>query len=218
MNKKNNKFAFFAFCITMLPVLFFTSKYSGLIYYILPIYSIFMFNMSHIYSNEYIYLIEISDKWFKELSNILFSDNQSENIENELNKSFARVRDFIKIAQKDGSGSYPEDFDYQGFKRDNGSIIHSKAPQDWGVDELYEFSKYADTSKRKADAAQMASWLEYDSLVNKNKYVSLDSIDPTLNSSGAKWYLEYMKDTHQRRDTMNSALLRNALRTIKIPK
>lgn len=217
MNKKHNFFRFYISVITLLPLLFFTSKYAGLSKFIVPLYTIFVISMNYSYLNIDIESIQISKfELIEEIKNVLFSDKQPEKpkLTKEINESLARVKDFINIAKKDGSGSYPADFDYKGFIRDDESITHSKVPGDWGIDELYDFGKYSDLSRRKASASQVAVWLEYDYFVNQKRLVNLHGDDPTFNSSGTQWFKDYCNQTGTPLQGRNTWALRQNIRDI----
>lgn len=198
--------------LSLLPLFFLLSKYKYFVYCIAYIV-VFMLRIHYSYMEvDYLECTRFLEDFFKEPSTF-FSENQSEDKFNkEFDKSLIRVKDFVKIAKKDGSGVYPEDFHYDGYKRDDGSITHSKSPKDWGIDESYDFGEYKDLTKRKTSAIQMASWLEYDYKVNERRCVIINSIDNTLNKSGTKWFRDYCTDNKIRVDNINSSVFRDDLR------
>lgn len=152
-------------------------------------------------------MVEIKKTW-----NILLSESKQQ-LDIEIKRSLNRVKDFIKIAEEGGSGSYPEDFDYKGYKRDDGSVSHTKAPRDWGIDETFTFGSYHDAANRSTSAIQLATWLEYDNLVNGNHKVILEGNDTSLNSSGTAWFRDYCHANNIRgKEKINSVYLRNRIR------
>lgn len=204
--------------ISLFPILFFTYKYVWLFHFLIKFFLILLLSFNYLYMgviDDFDILNKLNETIDK-ISNILLSEGHpDENFAKDFSKSVNRVKDFINIAGKDGSGSYPEDFHYQGYKKDDNTITYSKVPGDWGINEEYEFGKYSDLSKRNESAGQMAKWLEYDHRVNQKRAVDLISNDQTFNSSGQQWFKDYCKDKGLYHENIyNDYVLRKNMRDI----
>lgn len=111
----------------------------------------------------------------------------------------------------------PADYHAPGYIRDNGSIIHSKIPKDWDINENYNFPRWNPKGSNKVPATQAAAWMEYSFFVEEKRWVTTHSTENTFNESGRLFFEDFakyeLKEINVKR-VLNTKTVRNILRNV----